>query len=280
MTDSKSRKVIILENTYLPAYVKEHIAQALFENLKVSLAASALELRIGSFGVVHLFCVTSIECLWKSDGADSRLRMARDNCDSRKLAYTRNFGKLTDEVYYSRPLYHLSNSTPLAGKTLYRRLKALVKLHATYYPPPASFSNLKRQAIRPVPPGVLTDNLVERILTETCFVGGIIVSRLPTSLDEPMRDDQDEPDRELAALAEMYAQNSTAKDLPFPIPAKGDMGPGTLVIPGWIRERAAEVLFHDDLDSESESITETILQTLLKVGTSCFIGTFLISVTH
>lgn len=37
MTDSKSRKVIVLENTYLPAYVKEHFAQALFENLKVGI---------------------------------------------------------------------------------------------------------------------------------------------------------------------------------------------------------------------------------------------------
>jgi actin-related protein 10 len=36
MTDPKSRKVIVIENTYLPAWVKEHIAEALFENLKVS----------------------------------------------------------------------------------------------------------------------------------------------------------------------------------------------------------------------------------------------------
>jgi actin-related protein 10 len=36
MTDSKSRKVIIVENTYLPSYVKEHISQTLFDNLKAS----------------------------------------------------------------------------------------------------------------------------------------------------------------------------------------------------------------------------------------------------
>lgn len=35
MTDPKARKVIVLENTFLPRYVKEHIAQALFDNLKV-----------------------------------------------------------------------------------------------------------------------------------------------------------------------------------------------------------------------------------------------------
>lgn len=36
MTDSKSRKVIVLENTFLPIHVKEAIAQALFNNLRVS----------------------------------------------------------------------------------------------------------------------------------------------------------------------------------------------------------------------------------------------------
>lgn len=36
MSDPKARKVIVLENTFLPQFVKEQIAKALFENLKVS----------------------------------------------------------------------------------------------------------------------------------------------------------------------------------------------------------------------------------------------------
>lgn len=36
MTDSKARKVIVIENTFLPNLVKERIAEALFENLQVS----------------------------------------------------------------------------------------------------------------------------------------------------------------------------------------------------------------------------------------------------
>jgi len=35
MTDAKSRKVIILESTFMPTYVKDAIAQALFDNLRV-----------------------------------------------------------------------------------------------------------------------------------------------------------------------------------------------------------------------------------------------------
>lgn len=34
MTDSKTRKVIVLENTLLPTFVKEALAKALFDNLR------------------------------------------------------------------------------------------------------------------------------------------------------------------------------------------------------------------------------------------------------
>ena len=37
MIDSKSRKVIIVESTFLPSFVKERIVRALFDNLKASL---------------------------------------------------------------------------------------------------------------------------------------------------------------------------------------------------------------------------------------------------
>jgi actin-related protein 10 len=35
MTDAKSRKVIVVENTFLPTYVKDAIAKALFDNFRV-----------------------------------------------------------------------------------------------------------------------------------------------------------------------------------------------------------------------------------------------------
>jgi len=37
MTDAKSRKVIVLEGTFMPTYVKDAIAQGLFDNLRVGL---------------------------------------------------------------------------------------------------------------------------------------------------------------------------------------------------------------------------------------------------
>jgi len=183
------------------------------------------------------------------------------------------------EVYYSRPLFQLSRSTPLAGRALHRRLKALLRRFATYYPPPVSLSNLKRDAIRPVPERILTDEIVERVLTETCFVGDLTVAPAP-GIDEPMDGHLEDDEKAMDQLAETYAVSSTATDLSFPIPAPGDMGPGTMVIPGWIRERAAEVLFTDDVTTESCSVTELLLQTLFKVGRCCTTMTTLMQVTN
>ena len=72
----------------------------------------------------------------------------------------------------------------------------------------------------------------------------------------------------LQALATMYTRHSTATDLHMPvIPPPSQQtgtGRGTLIIPGWIRERAAEVLFEGG-DVDESSLAEVILDVLLKV---------------
>ncbi|RXW16334.1 hypothetical protein EST38_g9525 [Candolleomyces aberdarensis] len=69
----------------------------------------------------------------------------------------------------------------------------------------------------------------------------------------------------LQALASMYKKHSTATDLKMRVQPVQQIGTGlgTLVIPGWIRERAAEVLFEGDVDESS--LAEIILDALLKV---------------
>jgi len=70
----------------------------------------------------------------------------------------------------------------------------------------------------------------------------------------------------LQALASMYKKHSTATDLKLrvtPYPQTGT-GMGTLIIPGWIRERAAEVFFEGDVDESS--LAECVLDALLKVS--------------
>lgn len=72
----------------------------------------------------------------------------------------------------------------------------------------------------------------------------------------------------LQGLASMYTRHSTATELHFrvvpPVAQQTGTGRGTLVIPGWIRERAAEVLFEGG-DVDESSVAEVILDALLKV---------------
>jgi actin-related protein 10 len=72
----------------------------------------------------------------------------------------------------------------------------------------------------------------------------------------------------LDSLASLYKRHSTATDLRMsvvpPISQQSGTGRGTLVIPGWIRERAAEVLFEGG-DVDEGSVAETILDAFLQV---------------
>lgn len=75
----------------------------------------------------------------------------------------------------------------------------------------------------------------------------------------------------LQAIATMYKRHSTATDIQMrvtpPPSQQSGTGQGTLIIPGWIRERAAEVLF-DGGDVDESSLAELILDALLKVSAS------------
>ncbi|PPQ69011.1 hypothetical protein CVT24_000086 [Panaeolus cyanescens] len=75
-------------------------------------------------------------------------------------------------------------------------------------------------------------------------------------------------DPHLQALPTIYRRHSTARDVHIkvmpPVSQQTGTGRGTLVVPGWIRERAAEVLFEGG-DVDESSIAEVILDVLLKV---------------
>ncbi len=73
----------------------------------------------------------------------------------------------------------------------------------------------------------------------------------------------------LQAIASMYKRYSTATDIQMrvtpPPSQQTGTGQGTLVIPGWIRERSAEMLFEGG-DVDESSLAELVLDALLKVS--------------
>jgi actin-related protein 10 len=130
--------------------------------------------------------------------------------------------------------------------------------------------------MQPSPPpagvhlAVLTDRLVERVLSESCFVSQVAPRGTPhPSSDEPAEALNDIDDAALMSLlSDRYRSSSSAADWHLSIPAARGVGScATLIVPGWIRERAAEILFGDGPD-EAQSLSELVLDTLLKVGGS------------
>ena len=84
-------------------------------------------------------------------------------------------------------------------------------------------------------------------------------------------------DSYLQALANLYMRHSNATDIQLrvvpPVAQQMGTGRGTLVVPGWIRERAAEVLFEGG-DVDESSVAEVLLDSLLKVFTRLSPATF------
>ncbi|KAK0236074.1 actin family [Armillaria nabsnona] len=291
LTDPKARKVILVEHPLLPLYIKDVIAQILFDNLQVP------SISFASSHLLSLFTVGRITGLVIDCG---------------------HLESVVLPIFAARPMFPQLRTTPLAGARLSSHLRALILLFGTYLPPPTTLSasaNIpaSSRATR-VPQEVLTDAVIEEIKTRCCFVGEALgmtdehreatpVGDLSSDIDIPPSDttesefsftggesassqvDSDfsvvstprapiSDDRShsgenyLEVLAAMYKRTSTATDLTIrvvpPVSQQTGTGHGTLVIPGWIRERSAEVLFEGG-DVDESSVAETILDSLLKV---------------
>ncbi|WVO13751.1 hypothetical protein L204_101373 [Cryptococcus depauperatus] len=246
LADSKQRKVIVTENTFLPTYIKEHIARVLFDNLRVPSVS---------------FTPASI--------------LALASC-GRVTGLVVDIGWLETSVtpvYNSRPLFSLSRSTPLAGKKLHTRVKSLLYHEAIYISPPISLSNLARERRQGVPADLLNDSFVERVITEGCFVGSAFIEpeekqnvEMEVDFLQEYKYEIEDPQL-LHTLRKRYQPSSSASDMVFSVDSSGHLqrGHGTVIVPGWAREQAAEVLFDDDDETEGESVPHAILNTLLKL---------------
>ncbi|KAL7415659.1 actin-domain-containing protein [Mrakia frigida] len=280
MTDPKSRKVIVLENPLLPTRIKEMLARCLFEDLQVPSI---------SFIPPHLLALLAI---------------------GRTTGLVVDVGYLETVVlpiHLSRPLYTHLLSTPLASRHLHSTLHLLLLHFARYYPPVASLSAAASSTSSSLGPGERVEEeilarkgVLERVLSSGCFVGQLLSQEeeedaLMLGGDESFGGEEmdiDDPapssatsssfvkkprpplPSHLLALKKKFSKRSTARPLRVPIPSlPGDgLGNGTLIVPGWIRERVAEDLFsfrkagegRDD-EREEMSVVEVVLGVLMKL---------------
>lgn len=110
----------------------------------------------------------------------------------------------------------------------------------------------------PVHAKYLTPSVLEDIKARFIFVSPIMVSEASIGIAEKTLVDD---------MEAKYSSVSNSTDISYPITISKsgrERQMGTLIIPGWIRERCAEVLFEGDEDESS--VVGCALECLLKVG--------------
>ena len=210
--------------------------------------------------------------------------------EGRKRPLPSDYGDLLSrQVFHSRPLFPSLTTSPIAGRRLNRRLRALLLAFASYIAPPSSLTSTTPARVASLPREILTDDLVEQIKTRLCFVGG---EALPADeaqaasgdVELPqVRDDLEERDEDEAIVAHLYKRYSrtgpATKPVSFRVPtlrggsalssASGHSGGrGWIQVPGWVRERAAEVLWEDEGDHDARGLADVVLECLLRVSLS------------
>ncbi|CAG8620704.1 6589_t:CDS:2, partial [Paraglomus occultum] len=223
LTDSKHRKVVLCEPPMMPLKLKELIAKVLFENLQVPSI---------SFAPSHM------------------LALLTTGCTTGLVVDCGHLETTVMPTFSARPLTSFIRTTPLAGRALTKRLKNLLCMSAEMIIPPET----KKV---PVIPKYLTHTIIEDIKTRFLFVSPM---HFPANGVIGVAEKTPEED-----IEKKYATDSKVEDLYYPI-ALGTVGGknqiGTLVVPGWIRGRAAEVLFEGDEDESS--VVGCLLESLLK----------------
>ncbi|KZT01408.1 actin-domain-containing protein [Laetiporus sulphureus 93-53] len=295
MTDPKSRKVILVEHPLLPMYLKEMIARLLFENLQVpsvSFASSHLLalLAAGRLTGLVLDCghlESTVLPIYSSRPLFPQLQttpLAGMRLSSHIRALLLLFGtylppptslsaaanipaatrsmRVPEEVLTDAVIEEVKTRCCFVGDALDAESRALsssgddpMDVDLPPSDPAMSESEFSR----------VSADFESNVSSQQAASSGFSV----VSHSQVPNPDQPRPgESHLQALATMYKRHSTATDLHMrvdpPASQQTGTGRGTLIIPGWIRERAAEVLFEGG-DVDESSVAEVILDSLLKV---------------
>ncbi|KAL4258600.1 actin family protein [Pleurotus pulmonarius] len=289
LTDPKSRKVILVEHPFLPLHIKDILARVLFQNLQVP------SISFASSHLLSLFASGRITGLVLDSGHHESVaipifasRPLYSYIQTTPLAGSRLTSHLRALLlvfgtYIPPPAITGAVNVPAANRTtripeevLTDAIMEEIKTRCCFVGAAMEYSLIEPQPSADdsfemeVPPSDTT-------MSESDF------SHISSTVSSPPQSDfsvvsnpiQGQRERErqqqenhLQSLSTLYKRYSSATDLQLRIPPASthQAGPGraTLIIPGWIRERAAEVLFEGG-DVDETSVAEVILDALLKV---------------
>ncbi|KAI0367989.1 actin-domain-containing protein, partial [Pilatotrama ljubarskyi] len=300
LTDPKSRKVILVEHPLLPLHIKEIMARILFNNLQVpsiSFASSHLLALLAAGRVTGLVLdcghlETTVLPMFSFRPLYPHLRttpLAGARLSSHIKALLLMFGTYIPPATSLSAAMNIpaaSRSVRVPQDVLTDKVIDEIKTRCCFVGEPldADAASGAQRASSPgggseldLPPSdpALSESEFSRVSAdvESSFSsahaassGYSVVSH--SQLAGMAGDASHAGQSSVQALATMYGRHSTATDIHMrvdPPPAQQTgTGRGTLIIPGWIRERAAEVLFEGG-DVDESSVAEVILDCLLKV---------------
>ncbi|TBU45685.1 actin-domain-containing protein [Dichomitus squalens] len=295
LTDPKSRKVILVEHPLLPLHIKEIMARILFNNLQVpsiSFASSHLLALLAAGRVTGLVLdcghlESTVLPIFSFRPLYPHLRttpLAGARLSNHIKALLLMFGTYIPPATSLSATMNIpaaSRSIRVPQDVLTEKVIDEIKTRICFVGDPIDTdgSGAAQHAMSPgpseadLPPSdpALSESEFSRVSADVSIdssnfapsSGYSVVShsQLPGMDHAP-------GESRVQALATMYGRHSTATDIHLrvdPPPAQQTgTGRGTLIVPGWIRERAAEVLFEGG-DVDESSVAEVILDTLLKV---------------
>ncbi|KZP23805.1 fungal-specific actin related protein [Athelia psychrophila] len=289
LTDPKSRKVILVEHPLLPLYVKEMLARVLFNNLQIpsiSFASSHLLslLAVGRITGLVLDCghlESTALPIFASRPLFPHLRTT-PLAGSRLASHLRSLLLLFGT--YLPPPTSLSaaanipasnRSTRVPEEVLTDAVIEEIKTRCCFVSDALDLLSSEMRAASP------SDSMDMEVPPSDSATSESEFSRASVGADSAVSSDfsvisypntpsgaQPQSENPLQALASMYTRHSTATELRIgvmpPASQQAGTGRGTLVIPGWIRERAAEVLFEGG-DVDESSVAEIVLDALIKI---------------
>ncbi|EIW57670.1 actin-domain-containing protein [Trametes versicolor FP-101664 SS1] len=303
LTDPKSRKVILVEHPLLPLHIKEIIARVLFNNLQVpsiSFASSHLLALLAAGRVTGLVLdcghlETTVLPVYSFRPLYPHLRttpLAGSRLSTHIKALLLMFGTYIPPATSLSAAMNIpaaSRSVRVPQDVLTDKVIDEIKTRCCFVGDPletdanagpsgsgrASSPSAGGDGSELDPPPsepALSESEFSRVsadmdssFSHAASSGYSVVSH--SQLTGMGGSGGDAPSR-VQALATMYGRHSTATDIHMrvdPPPAQQTgTGRGTLIVPGWIRERAAEVLFEGG-DVDESSVAEVILDCLLKV---------------
>ncbi|KAI0359740.1 actin-domain-containing protein [Trametes cingulata] len=298
LTDPKSRKVILVEHPLLPLHIKEIMARILFNNLQVpsiSFASSHLLALLAAGRVTGLVLdcghlETTVLPVFSFRPLYPHLRttpLAGARLSSHIKALLLMFGTYIPPATSLSAAMNIpaaSRSVRVPQDVLTDKVIDEIKTRCCFVGEPLD-ADAASGAARPSSPGgaseldlppsdpALSESEFSRVSAEveSSFSSAHAASSGYSVVSHSQLAGMDAPhtgESRVQALATMYGRHSTATDIHMrvdPPPAQQTgTGRGTLIIPGWIRERAAEVLFEGG-DVDESSVAEVILDCLLKV---------------